>query len=403
MALIKKDELVVLYNEARSILDDTEITEGGPARFSALFSDFFKKKKIAVIPIVFSYSESGNTTSIKKHTRKNRTIYELVYNATNIHKSFKKEITPKKFKALFDEMIAVTQEFIETQKPDVVFLNGFNVTNWVLLRAAKNAGIPIMVRHAGVWKREISASRFMFSAAVRRIFYDMERDTVRLSNHNSFINEFSKKAFITAYGFENELAKKTSIIPNPTEFPSLGDNKKDSSVTTVGMVARWDSIKNHAAVLRLAKSMPPSWRIYSVTKPSSSDFAKQYKKYITVYPPMDASSLNNFYQSIDILILPSYFETFGAVAAEAIVLGVPVIVSEKVGFSELLEKFQLQYAIVTPSISGEKMVQHTKFVLQNKQKDKKKYSALVQYLKKEYSPEKVFAQYATIFTRIAER
>jgi glycosyltransferase involved in cell wall biosynthesis len=57
----------------------------------------------------------------------------------------------------------------------------------------------------------------------------------------------------------------------------------------------------------------------------------------TGFVPADLK--DNFFNSIDVLVMPSLFESFGIVAAEAMVRGVPVIVSPTTGAAELIDKF----------------------------------------------------------------
>ena len=51
---------------------------------------------------------------------------------------------------------------------------------------------------------------------------------------------------------------------------------------------------------------------------------------------VDAAAKPGFFQSIDALAMPSAFECFGLVAAEALGAGVPVIVSPTVGVADMI-------------------------------------------------------------------
>ncbi len=52
---------------------------------------------------------------------------------------------------------------------------------------------------------------------------------------------------------------------------------------------------------------------------------------------VDHSMLNNFYNSIDLFVLPSYKEAFGCVFAEALQVGVPIITVKAQGIEELIK------------------------------------------------------------------
>lgn len=64
-------------------------------------------------------------------------------------------------------------------------------------------------------------------------------------------------------------------------------------------------------------------------------------KYIVSHAPYSLKEVDEIYNNIDVLVLPSIWkETFGLVVLEALSHGVPVIVSENVGSKEILEKNQ---------------------------------------------------------------
>jgi glycosyltransferase involved in cell wall biosynthesis len=61
---------------------------------------------------------------------------------------------------------------------------------------------------------------------------------------------------------------------------------------------------------------------------------------------MPHEELADFYRSVDLIITPSHFETFGNVPLEAITTGTPAIVNRTVGVKEALEKVGLEDFVV---------------------------------------------------------
>jgi mannosylfructose-phosphate synthase len=49
-----------------------------------------------------------------------------------------------------------------------------------------------------------------------------------------------------------------------------------------------------------------------------------------------AAEKNAFFESIDVLVMPSAYESFGVVAGEAMLRGVPAIVSPRTGIAEVI-------------------------------------------------------------------
>lgn len=408
MSFLKKEQLIVAYNDSRSVLENINITEGGPARFSFQFRDFFSKK-VTLKPLIFSYiKEKGFLPELKKHKIGKDVFFEVVYDATDLHLMYKGDFSKSDFNKELSSVIDLVVRWFQENEVNLVFLNGFSLMNWVFLKAAHIAGLPIVSQHAGVWKKEIFISgQGAFSAQTRKAFYDMERDLFRFSTHHIFLNNFTKKVFSDCYNCVDIINKKSSVVPLPIDFKNNQKRLSQKGVQ-IGMVARWDKIKNPSAFLRLAESKykPEDWDFHSVVKISPTNtnpFVKKYKEFIKIHEPMDHNSLAKFYKGLDLLILPSHFETFGGVAAESFLSDTPVIVSKNAGFSEILKKFQLYEHIIDPSISGKKMVKTIEQILKNKDRNKKKYDLLIQYLKKEHNPEKVFSAYSTIFTKVANK
>src|SRR5690606_22698206 len=115
-------------------------------------------------------------------------------------------------------------------------------------------------------------------------------------------------------------------------------------VLSVGAVGRWDMIKNHGALDRLGSYVRKAkldWKVLVVTKPSvraSQTFLKRYRSHVTLVNPMHPQDLLTWYRGIDILIVPSRFDVSPTVVLEAISLGKPVIISDRVGWGDVFRK-----------------------------------------------------------------
>ncbi|MFA7302484.1 MAG: glycosyltransferase [Candidatus Paceibacterota bacterium] len=106
------------------------------------------------------------------------------------------------------------------------------------------------------------------------------------------------------------------------------------------MVSRWTRVKNPDFLLTLARhnrSTDAGFMIEAISDIKRD--APHYKKVaslISLHPSVENASLPNFYRRLGALIMPSYFETYGNVAQEALATGTPVLVSEQTGFAETL-------------------------------------------------------------------
>ena len=64
----------------------------------------------------------------------------------------------------------------------------------------------------------------------------------------------------------------------------------------------------------------------------------ELETYVTFRTEVSHTALLDFYNSLDLFVLPSYFEGFGCVFTEAYACGVPFITSYKQGVSEWVEE-----------------------------------------------------------------
>lgn len=81
---------------------------------------------------------------------------------------------------------------------------------------------------------------------------------------------------------------------------------------------------------------------------------------------MNHEDLLQFYRSIDLLVVPSHFETFCNVAAEALVNGTSVLVSKDVGFSEILIKAGLKRMVIDSFDDSKKVSDAVKYIAKTK-------------------------------------
>ena len=79
---------------------------------------------------------------------------------------------------------------------------------------------------------------------------------------------------------------------------------------------------------------------------------------------MSQPEIFNYFRESDCLVLPSRFDSFGMVVAEALASGLPVIVSENVGAAELIDQDQNGWVI--PAGDVDKLFDTMSFCVQNK-------------------------------------
>jgi glycosyltransferase involved in cell wall biosynthesis len=406
----KKKTIKILYNESHSNKDTKVIAQGGPSRFAYSFRKYFLSQKgFTLYPLLFTHQDRTKPF-IRSVPIGKSNFYELVYDRSLLSLN-KKEFTKKSLIQYLKPFIQELQEFIRTENPDVVLLNGFSITNWILLYASHLCGVPVVIQHAGIWKKEITVGKDAFSPSMRSIFYDMEKDTVRWCKHHIFLNTFSKDVFMDLYLETRKKDFSSSIVPLSIDASAVKTKKVAKTYDkkdplNIGVVARWDNIKNHSAILRLAMShnKPSNWQIHVVTRvPFLSDFAKKYVKHVKICSPMSPEKLKDFYRAMDVVILPSHFDVSPTVVAESILIGTPVIISDRVGWCDEFVRFGLADNIVPREISGQKLINVIYKVMSEHKTKAKKYALFREYIQKTHRTSSVLAGYKKIFLEISAK
>lgn len=137
--------------------------------------------------------------------------------------------------------------------------------------------------------------------------------------------------------------------------PKISIHCLASNITHLLFVGRTQPIKglDHllAALQLLDQKKPGSFKLTII----GSDVAELKKKTtdlaissaIDIIAQCNPETLATYYQSADLLILPSYYESFGMVALEAIACGTPAIVTQNCGIADLIKAHNKHWVIAS--------------------------------------------------------
>jgi|GEM_PF-571550 len=229
---------------------------------------------------------------------------------------------------------------LQTEKVDVVLINGTYTYPWLLSLAAHELGIPIVLRYAGVFSREAKGVK----PRLRKLFGSMEKATARMANAYIFPSSVCQEVV------ENEVLKKkaahANVIPNSIRTIAHRAKKVSTTKHTIAAIGRWDDIKNFDAFFKLHDLLQEQHWDHKAYLVTAQSVAKNVPKSVFRVPSMTFDKLWAFYKQVGLVVVPSHFETFNNVAAEAVLSGTPVLVSEQVGFSTFLKKAGLQNMVI---------------------------------------------------------
>lgn len=240
-------------------------------------------------------------------------------------------------------LIETTKKILKQEKPDVVFINGTYNLPWILAQAAKDLQIPIVLRYAGVLKREAEFKGFF----IRKRLLSYEKWIASSAERIIFPSKVCQKVV------EKEILKRPIkncvVITNP-----MGKAKKSMSdkilvknqKPVIAAIGRWTPIKNFSTFINLHKELLKNWDHRALLVTSYWDKNFPFPNTLERIDPMSHDRLLNFYKKIDLLVVTSSFETFCNVASEALINGISVLVSKNVGFSEVLIKAGLDRMVI---------------------------------------------------------
>jgi glycosyltransferase involved in cell wall biosynthesis len=223
--------------------------------------------------------------------------------------------------------------------PDIVYLNGFDVFCYLLALSASKLKIPYVFQHAGILNVEVDLYKHLYSKAGVSFFKKMEIEATNMASYNIFLTDFSKNYFLKNV---SKIKTRTATVGLPINFEYQEKKRGKKNRLSVGIVARWDRIKNYKKILDLARfCVKNKERIdfYAVTKiPDTGrylNFKNSFKKHIEIVSPMNKTALGKFYKKMDVTLLPSHFDVSPFVVVESIMHGTPCIVSHNVGLKEI--------------------------------------------------------------------
>jgi glycosyltransferase involved in cell wall biosynthesis len=143
--------------------------------------------------------------------------------------------------------------------------------------------------------------------------------------------------------------KRISVIPHalpekPAPYPRQTINRRD---LRVGYIGRFDPKKNVGLLLEAVAGHPDMFLEIAGTGPEPlvhalRDLAIRLRltDQVVWRGFVDSSMKSTFFADVDVVVMPSEYESFGLAAAEAMSAGVPVVVSATTGVTQIVAKYQ---------------------------------------------------------------
>jgi len=218
---------------------------------------------------------------------------------------------------------------------------GYEATCLELFRAARAEGVACVLDAASLhhsfqdrYVTQEGPQRFLAAKTSRK---DAE---IELADAILTCSPLATRSYIEA-GID---PRKLITLPLGADTPSNRDrlfdirpNDQKPSFLFVGHYSSHKGADILMDAIRLLRNRAFDFSITVVARPNGSDICKQLSREANCIPRLTSPELEQLYADHDCLLLPSRFDSYGMVVAEALMQGTPAIVSENVGASFLVQ------------------------------------------------------------------
>lgn len=239
---------------------------------------------------------------------------------------------------------------------DIVQVHGaWMVPSLVGLIAARRQGAAfILVPHESMTKGDVLKGKNGLRHGLKRLMkaaYLRYADTILFASDIERRESMEPAAAARAEVLYHPVFDDLSSLPPPRHWPESLDRLQ------VGFLGRFDPKKQIELLIEAAAGTPNVSLHMAGAGPEP--YCRQLEKLaaerglggrIHWHGFISAEERGPFFASIDVLVMPSAFEGFGMVAAEAMCHGLPVIVSEATGMAEVIGRYGC--GIVIPAAIG---------------------------------------------------
>ena len=243
---------------------------------------------------------------------------------------------------------------------DVAFCHGHtaNFAIYPLAIKRRNPECMTLLHHHDLASFGLNLGRLRHVWLYNLIMFPVMRRFHEKIDCHVFISEASRKSFVSApdanWSVYDDYKKQMRWLPyRPTKIKSsivlhngidvavfIGGKKKEGDVFTIGCIGNFIKLKDQMSLLRAVERLRTGIKVVFVgsgpERERCETYAREHGLDVEFRNEVRHEQLPAFYQSIDLFVLPSYFEGFGCVFAEAWACEVPFITCEGQGMDDMI-------------------------------------------------------------------
>ena len=203
-----------------------------------------------------------------------------------------------------------------------------------------------IIQHHGLDVLQLTNGRNKFIRNIQKIF--LIRNTIKHLNHADINIGVSALVLQQLRNYKTYNPQKEFVLYNGVDTSKFFKKETTkNNVFTIGCVANFWKIKDQITLIKSAQKLLDDGneiKLRLIGSGPTLQFCTNYvvennlSKYIIFEKEIPHQKLNDFYNSIDLFVLPSYYESLGCVYLESWATNTPFVAIEGQGISELISE-----------------------------------------------------------------
>ncbi len=311
----------------------------------------FDVKVVKVVSIFNKEPEIYEYQGVRVHTFK---AYDL---PSSIFPGLFHDINLIRFEAFIKKTVGIDIDNIAIIHSHVAYPAGALAVDF-----GKKHGIKNFVQHHGLDVMQLSNGRVLKGTLKKWNNTFIQRrflKTVNMTDLNIGVSQKVLDELNKVDGFSNP---KSYVLYNgvdTSKFYKIPDAKKEPHIFTIGCIGNFWKTKDQITLLKALdllvneKGIETIKVIFVGSGPTLEECMhfvreKNLSGYVEFKSEIDHTKLNDFYNSLDLFVLPSYYEALGCVYMEALQIGIPIIAVKGQGIEEVIHEKNKTLMLIDP-------------------------------------------------------
>jgi glycosyltransferase involved in cell wall biosynthesis len=226
----------------------------------------------------------------------------------------------------------------------------------------KNPKIKIVLQHHGFDVLSLENGKLKHWSWHR---HWVKRYGVNICNQIDVHLGVSEKTLNCVSAFSDIKMKSSYVLYNGVDSKKFYPIKglKDDSIFKIGCIANFWPLKDQITLIKAAEQLilkgMNHLKVVFIGSGALLENCKAYvashqlESHITFQKEMTHQELNAFYNTLDLYVMPSYYEAFGCVYTEAYACGVPFMAVKGQGIAELIPQADKDIWLIHPKNSDD--------------------------------------------------